>query len=232
MTNPGGKAARITYRAAITQSVLCFVVAAAAIYLSPRMNSLARPLKLSVGDANELGRHFITPVIVLSVFGAVGLLARFRRDAGLCFAIFAIFPVLLFTLNLGAIQVVFNIKSARLLAQQIPPLTPETELAFLECFPNGLPFYLNRTATLLTRDGGEITSSSNYILFCLKKETNWPTNLVPINEFDHWLAGRQNRVYLLARSNDRARLEAVAEIQKTHIQQLTPLYVGVLVPAP
>jgi 4-amino-4-deoxy-L-arabinose transferase-like glycosyltransferase len=232
MANPGGKAARITYRASVTQAVLCFVVAAAAIYLSPRMNSLARPLKLSVADANELGRHFITPVIVLSVFGVAGLLARFRRDAGLCFASFAIFPVLLFTLNLGVIQAVFNIKSARLLAQQIPPLPPETELVFLECFPNGLPFYLNRTATLLTRDGGEITSSSNYILFCLKKETNWPTNLVPVAEFDHWLAGRQNQVYLLARSSDRARLEDVAEIQETNIQQLTPLYVGVLVPAP
>jgi 4-amino-4-deoxy-L-arabinose transferase-like glycosyltransferase len=232
MASPGGKAARIVCRGAITLAVLCFLVAAVAIYLSPRMNSLAKPLRLPVEDAAELGRHFITPIILLSVVGVLGLLVRFRRDAGLCFVIFAVFPVLLFTLNLGAIQVVFNIKSARQLAQQMPPLPPKTGLAFLECFPNGLPFYLNRTATLFTKDGSEITSSSNYILFRLKNDPKWPTNLVPVAEFDHWLAARKQPVYLLAHASDQARLEAVAGIQKTNLQQLTPQYVGVLLPAP
>jgi 4-amino-4-deoxy-L-arabinose transferase-like glycosyltransferase len=232
MTNPEGKAARIACRAAITLAVLCFVVAAAAIYLSPRMSSLAKPMRLPVEDADELGRHFMTPIILLSVFGVLGLLARFRHDVGFCFVIFAVFPLLLFTLNLGAIEVVFNVKSARQLAEKIPALPPETGLAFLQCFPNGLPFYLNRAATLLTKDGSEITSSSNYILFRLKNEPNWPTNLVPVTEFDHWLAGRKHPVYLLANSNQRFQLEAVAGNQKTNIQQLTPLYVGVLLPAP
>jgi hypothetical protein len=232
MTKPDGKAARIAGRAAITLAVLCFVVAIAAIYLSPRMNLLAKPLRLSVEDAEELGRHFITPIILLSVFSVLGLLARFRRDIGLCFVISAIFPLLLFTLNLGAIEVVFNIKSARQLAQQMPPLPPDTGLAFLECFPNGLPFYRNRTATLLTKDGSEITSSSNYILFRLKNEPNWPTNLVPAAKLNDWLAGRKRPVYLLARSSDQTRLETVAGIQKTNIQHLTPQYVGVLLPAP
>jgi 4-amino-4-deoxy-L-arabinose transferase-like glycosyltransferase len=231
LTNPDGKAAKIICRAAITLAVLCFVVAIAAVILSTRMGSLAKPLGLSIADAEELGRHFITPIILLSVFAVLGLLARFRRNIGICFVIFAIFPLLLFTLNLGAIEVVFNIKSARELAQQMPPLPPDTELAFLECFPNGLPFYLNRTATLLTKDGSEITSSSNYILFRLKNDPNWPTNLVSVMEFDHWLAGRKHPVYLLAHSSERARLETVAGIQKTNIQQLTPLYVGVLSPA-
>jgi uncharacterized membrane protein len=232
MANPDGKSARIICRAAITLAVLCFLVAAAAIYLSPRMALLAKPLRLPAEEAAELGRHFTTPIILLSVFGVLGLLARFRRDAGLCFVIFAVFPVLLFTLNLGAIEVVFNFKSARLLARQMPPLPPETDLVFLECFPNGLPFYLNRTATLVTSDGGEITSSSNYILFRLKNDPHWPTNLVPVTEFDHWLAGRKHPVYLLANSNRSFQLEAVAGIQKTNLQQLTPQYVGVLLPAP
>ena len=232
MANPAGKAARIICRAAVTLAVLCFIVAAAAIYLSPRMASLAKPMRLPVEDANALGKHFITPIILLFVVGVLGLLARFRRDAGLCFALFAVFPLLLFTLNLGAIEIVFNFKSARQLAQKIPALPPDTGLAFLECFPNGLPFYLNRTATLLTRDGGEITSSSNYILFRLKNDPNWPTNLVPVTEFDHWLAARKHPVYILAHSNEQFRLEAVAGVQKTNIQQLTPQYVGVLLPAP
>ncbi len=90
----------------------------------------------------------------------------------------------------------------------------------------------SRTATLFTKDGSEITSSSNYILFRLKNDPNWPTNLVPVAEFDHWLAARKHLVYLLARASEQARLEAVAGIQKTNIQQLTPQYVGVLLPAP
>jgi hypothetical protein len=111
-------------------------------------------------------------------------------------------------------------------------LPPQTELAFLECFPNGLPFYLNRTATLITKDGSELTSSSNYILFRLQNETNWPANLMAATNFDQWISQRAHPVYLLARSNYRFRLETVAGIQKTNIQQLTPLYVGVLLPAP
>jgi len=232
IANPDSKAARITGRAAITLTVLCFAVAAAAIHLSPRMALLAKPMRLPVEDAVELGRHFLTPIILLSVVGVLGLLAQFRRDAGFCFVIFAVFPLLLFTLNLGAIQVVFNIKSARQLSQQMSPLPPDTKLAFLECFPNGLPFYLDRTATLITADGSEITSSSNYILFRLKNDPNWPTNLVPVSKLNDWLAARKHSVYFLAHSNDRARLEAVAGIQKTNLQQLTPQYVGVLLPAP
>ncbi len=231
MANPGGKAARIVGRAAITLAILCFAVAMAAIYLSPRMSLLAKPMRLPVAAAEELGRHFLTPIILLLVFAGLGLLARFRRHPGLCFACFAVFPLLLFTLNLGAIKVVFDFKSSRQLAQQIPGLTPQTELVFLECFPNGLPFYLNRTATLITRDGSELTSSSNYILFRLKNDPAWPSNLMPATNFDQWISQRPHPVYLLAPANSRSRLEAVAGIQKTNIQQLTPLYVGVLLPA-
>jgi 4-amino-4-deoxy-L-arabinose transferase-like glycosyltransferase len=232
MANPGGKAARIVGRAAITLTVLCFVVAIAAVILSTRMESLAKPLGLSFADAGELGRHLITPVILLSVFAVLGLLVRFRRDTGLCFAVFAIFPLLLFTLNFGAIEVLFDIKSARQLAQQIPPLPPETRLAFFRCFPSGLPFYLNRTATLITKDGSELTSSSNYILFRLKNDPAWPANLVPVTNFDQWISRRTQPVYLLAHTNARVQLENVAGIQKTNIQQLTPLYIGILLPAP
>ena len=232
LANPGGKASRIIGRAGITLAVLCCLVAIAAFILSTRMGSLAKPLGLSVDDAKELGQHFLTPIILLSVFAVLGLLVRLRRDAGFCFVSFAIFPLLLFTLNLGAIQVVFNVKSARQMAEQIPALSPETELAFLECFPSGLPFYLNRTARLFTKDGNEITSASNYILFRLKHEPQWPTNLVPVTNFDQWISQRTHQVYLVVRERNRPRLEAIAGIQKTNIQQLTPYYIGALLPAP
>jgi 4-amino-4-deoxy-L-arabinose transferase-like glycosyltransferase len=230
MVNPGGKAARITGRAAITFAVLCVLVAGAAIYLSSRMDSLAKPLSLPVADVEELGRSFTTAIILLLVFAVLGLLARFRRDARLGFIVFAVFPLLLFTLNFGAIEVVFNVKSARQLAQKIPALPPQTQMVFLECFPNGLPFYLDRTATLVTKDGNELTS--NYILFSLKHDPEWPTNLVASTNFDSWILRQTHPVYLVALENDRPRLNAIVGVQKTDIQSLTPPYIGVLLSAP
>jgi len=232
MGNPDGKAARIVGRAAITLAVLCVIVSAAAMVLSPRMGSLAKPLDLTVADAEELSRHFVTPVILCSVFAVLGLLARFRRDAGFTFVCFGLFPVLLFTTNFGAIEVIFNINSSRQLSQKIPALPPETRLVFLECFPSGLPFYLNRTATLFTKDGREITSASNYILFRLNHDPQWPANLVPLTNFDQWISQRNGQVYLITRKSNRPRLEAIPGVQPTDIQTLPSPYLGVLLTAP
>jgi hypothetical protein len=230
LANPGGKAARIICRAAITLAVLCFAVAIAAIVLSTRMNSLAKPLGLSIAEAGELSRHFITPIVLLFAFAILGLWAHFRRDAGLCFVGFAIFPVLLFTLNFGAIEIIFNGKSARAVAQKIPALPPQTEVTCLECFPVGLPFYLGHTITLVTADGHELMS--NYIVYRLKNETNWPANLVTVANFPQWVLQRSHPVYLLAREKDRPKLEAIAGVQATDIQPLASSYIGVLLAAP
>ncbi len=232
MANPNGKAARIIFRSAITFTILCLLVMTTAIVLAPRMGSLAKPLGLPQATAEDLGHHFFIPIILLAGFAALGLLARSRRDAGLCFVIFAVFPPLLFGLNLNAIETVFNYKSARPLAQKIQALPPETKLAFLECFPNGLPFYLNRTATLFTKDGRELTSSSNYILYRLKNDPAWPANLVAVTNFDHWIAARSNQVYLVAREKDRPKLEAIQGVQPADIQPFTPQYLGVLLKVP
>ena len=63
LANPGGKAARITRRAAVTLAVLCFVVALAAIYLSSRMSCWRDRLGFPVAEAARFGPHFITPII-------------------------------------------------------------------------------------------------------------------------------------------------------------------------
>lgn len=232
MANPEGKAARIAGRAAITLAVLCFLIAGAALFLSTRMSLLAKPVGLTVADAEELGGHFFPAVILLTVFAVLGLLARFRRAAGFTFVCFALFPVLLFTTNFRVIEVIFNINSARQMAQQIPALPPETPLVFLECFPSGLPFYLNRTATLFTKDGREITSASNYILFRLKNDPQWPTNLVSVTNFDQWISQRRSPAYLITRRINRPVLEAIPGVQPADIQTLPSPYLGVLLTAP
>lgn len=230
MNHRDGKAARIVGRAAITLAVLSLLVAAAAVFLQPRMGLLARPLGLSVADAEALGRQFIIPMILLPLCAGLSLLVRYSQARRLGFVVFAVFPLLVLTLNLKAIGTVFDIKSARTLAAQIPPLPPGTKLTCWECFPAGLPFYLDRTTTVITRDGKELTS--NYILFQLKHASTWPTNLVPLAAGEQWVENRKVPVYLIAHTGKRPLLETLAGTQKTNIQQLTPQYLGVLLPTP
>lgn len=230
LAQPGGKPARIIRHAAIAFAVLGLIVVIAAIFLSSRTSMLARPMGVTEADAARLEPQFTTAAIMLLLFVAFAFVAVWRRSVGLCFVCFASFPLLLVSVNYGMINVVFNAKSARTLAHQIPTLSPDTQLACLECFPNGLAFYLGRTATVITKDGNELTS--NYILFRLKSGQTWPSNLVTVSDFDHWLAARKQPLYLVVRQQDRPRLEAIAASRNTAIQQLTPQYVGALLPPP
>jgi 4-amino-4-deoxy-L-arabinose transferase-like glycosyltransferase len=227
MANPGGKAARIIGRTTVVVAILSSVAAIAAFILSTRLGSLAGPLGLSVDEATALGHQFTLPTILLAIFAVLWFQPRLRRKVVACFFTFALFPVVAFTTSLGQIETVFNTKSARQLSQKIPALPPETRLAFLECFPSGLPFYLQRTATLITKDGDELTTASNYILFRLENDPVWPTNLVPLTNLDQWISQRKNPVYLVAREENRAQLEG-AGIRPADIQPLVRPYVGVL----
>ena len=229
LANPDGKAGRIIGRAAITLAILCLVAAGAGILLSQHLAMLAGPMGVQPADTEELGHHLLPAMIFLLAFAGLSGLARLRRDAGLAFFSFALFPVLLFTLNLGAIEPIFNAKSARNLARHLPALSPQTELAFLECYPCGLPFYLGRTATLFTVDGREFTS--NYILFRLKNNPVWPANVLATTNLDRWITQQNHPVYLVARLGYRPQLEALAKTNHTDVRSLTQFYYGVMVPA-
>ena len=109
-------------------------------------------------------------------------------------------------------------KSGRQLARQLSGLPADTELACLECFPNGLPFYLNRTATLISRNGSELTS--NYIISCLEKEPQWPPQIVPVAGLEGWLTSRTNSIYLIVKQSDRSRLESIAAARRATVQPL------------
>ena len=98
LTNPDGRAARISCRSVCWRSFLCFAGVIAVAYLSTRMELLARPLGISVADANQFRQSFHhVSIILLLIFAAFGLLARFRRDASLRFIYFTLFSLLVFT---------------------------------------------------------------------------------------------------------------------------------------
>jgi 4-amino-4-deoxy-L-arabinose transferase-like glycosyltransferase len=221
-----GKPARIARHAVIVFVIVCLAGTATMIFLSSHTQLLARPLGISVDEAAQFKSHITTAIVMLLLFALFALLAVWRKNIKICFACFALFPLLLVNVNYGILDVVFNAKSARILAHEIPALPPQTELACLQCFPSGLTFYLHRTATLITKDGGELTS--NYILFTLKSGRAWPSNLVATSDFDHWLATRNHPVYLVVRQQDRSQLEAIVAGRGISIQQLTPSYVGAL----
>jgi hypothetical protein len=230
LARPEGRAARIAGRGTVGFAGLCVLVAGTALFLSARMIGLARRLGLAEADARALGTHFILLALVLLAFASLAFLAWHRRDAGLAFITFALFPPLLFALNVAAIGVVFESKSARQLAHAMPVLSPQTEVLCWDCFPAGLPFYLQRTVTLATTDGRELTS--NYILYRLRADSHWPAGVIPLQAVEQRVVTRDHPVYLLAHAVDRGQVEALAGIQKTNIQPLTPAYVGVLLPAP
>jgi len=168
--------------------------------------------------------------ILLAVVGIVALLARWRRNSLACFLCLAIFSPLLITVNLRALEIVFDAKSGRRIAGQLAALSPETELACLECFPNGLPFYLRRTATLISRDGGEL--KSNYIISTLEKAREWPRQIVRRSDFESWLASRKSPVYLIVRQEERDKLEKLAGPSGAAVQTLSSQFYGAQLPAP
>ncbi len=227
---PESRPGRLVTRATAMFGVACLLVAVVAVAGTPQAGVLAEPLGIPVGDAEHLGQRAAPLIVLVVVFGAFAWLARWRRSPSLCFVCLALFPPLVAIVGLGAWDVIFDAKSGRRLAGQLSALPAETELACLECFPNGLPFYLNRTATLISQDGGELTS--NYILYSMKSHSQPPRQIVPLADFEGWLASRKTPVYLIARQSNRDKLETIAASRSAHVQPLSPAYLGAQLPAP
>jgi 4-amino-4-deoxy-L-arabinose transferase-like glycosyltransferase len=227
---PEGRLARLVQRATTAFVGLCGLAAAAVALGVLQWPSAVKRLRIPAADAEQLSRAAMPLMLVLVGFGLFGLLARYRRSVLLCFFCLALFPPLCVITNVGALEVVFDAKSGRRIADKLSTLPPETEIACLECFPNGLPFYLGRTATLISRDGGELTS--NYILSTLEKTAQWPKQIVRVSEFDAWLASRKSPVCLIVRQEDRDKLETIAKARNATVQVLSPLYWGAQLPPP
>jgi hypothetical protein len=227
---PASRMARVVQRATVAFAVLCCLVVVIVAAGALEWPSLIQKLRISQADAGQL-RHATMPLLlVLGGFALFGLVARYKRNVLLCFLCLAIFPPVLVNTNIGALQVVFDAKSGRRLADQLTGLPPQTEIACLECFPNGLLFYLGRTATLISRDGDELTS--NYIISSLKKSSRWPKQIVRLSDFDTWLTSRTTPVWLIARREARDKLETIAAARHATVQPLSPDFLGARLPVP
>ena len=227
---PDGKAARILARGTAVFALLCLVTAMVAALGVSQAHLLARPLRMSVVEAKQLGQWAMPLALLLAGFGAFAMLARWRHSATLCMLCLAAFPPLLVQLNVGVLEVVFDAKSGRRIAGDLSAIPVRTELACLECFPNGLPFYLSRTATLISRDGHELTS--NYIISFLEKARHWPQQIVPLADLDSWLASRKAPVCLIVRPEDRERVKHLVAARDATLQSLPSGFLVAQLPAP
>jgi 4-amino-4-deoxy-L-arabinose transferase-like glycosyltransferase len=232
--NPGGRAARLVRQATLAFAALCLVLAAVVLLGTPKVAMLAEPLHISATDAQKLTACSTPLMATLAVFGALGVIARGSNNAGLCFLSLALFPPAFLAVNLGIPAVIFEARASRQMARQFPSLPPNTEMASLACYPNGLSFYLGRTMTVFTADGNELTS--NYILFDLQKRTRnnapWPRNLNDFRELTTWLTSRKAPAFLIVPQQNREQAGAILGIRGATVHELSPDYFGVLLPTP
>jgi len=223
-----GPAARIVFRSLV---LLGLLNAAVAGFLALEVFNPGAYERLFGFRSTELKRVSVlfVPALGMSLFLALTAgVARWRRDVRLAFATFLVLPFALLTVGFGGLKQYSEASSARALAARISDLPAQTEVACLESFPCGLPFYLRRYVTVVTGNGAELTS--NYILFTLKKVKPWPTVLVPLAERDHWLATRDSAVFLLANRSSRLTLGTVAAERKAEVTELTPGWWGAFLP--
>jgi hypothetical protein len=167
-------------------------------------------------------------MVVLGLIGAFGVVAFRRRNLPYCFLCLTLFPLASGLSFFAAFSVIFEGRSARRLAEGFAALPATTEVACLECFPSGLPFYLHRTLTLFSRTGDELTS--NYITYSIGKTGKWPEKIVPVSELDNWLSSHKGSVYLIAPVGRREQLMAVANVAGTDLHTLSCGYLGVSLP--
>ena len=226
---PAGQPAQVLVRATKAFGLLAGLAVLVVLIGSGQIERLAKPLRMTVEDLHLLSRGLLPLTLVVAAFGLLALLASYRRNVALCFLCLAAFAPLLIHLNVGMLDVVFDAKSGRRIAAQISSLPGKPELACLECFPNGLPFYLGRTATLISRDGHELTS--NYIISCLERDSRWPQQIVSLTDFPTWLESRRKPVYLIMREEDRDKAVSIAEARGARFQPLGSRLLGVEIPA-
>lgn len=174
---------------------------------------------------------------LLWTFAAVAILAavhvvlsRHKRLVGARTAVipFVLLPLSLVSIVFGGVRRYAEARSAHPLASRITTLAPGTDVACLECLPTGLPFYLERPVTVISRDGRETTS--NYIVFSLSRARQWPPVIVPLAARDQWLAAREQPIYLVAGAGRRASLDSLAGLVGTRSAEITRGWWGVLLP--
>ena len=224
-----GRAARLVLRGTVMLAVVSAAGAALLATSVVRPGTMERLLRIRGEEFTWLIPVYARVMGGLILIALTAALARWLGNLRVAFAAFLLLPLVVLTVGFRGITLYADAKSFRTLADVIPKLSPDTEIVCLQCFPEGLPFYLKRFVTVVSDSGKEFTS--NYIIFMLSKVKPWPENVVPLAERDRWLAARDHPVYLIARKNTREALESIAAARGATVTELEPGWWGALLPA-
>jgi hypothetical protein len=168
--------------------------------------------------------------VALVVLGVTTATARVLRSCRVAFMGFLLFLPVTMVAGRRELRAYADSVSSRPLAEQIEVENPGGDVAMLECFSTGLPFYLDRPVFLVSRDGAETTS--NYIAHLVATtpdEQNWPPTIIAPDRFAAWLAGRTAPVFVLARTDRSADLVALAASHGATVEAIEPGWFGALI---
>jgi len=226
LKNPNGEAQRLVFRGLLFLTLLS-ITFAAFLSLDTLLPGAYPRMGLHTSEFNRLTVLFGPSTCVFLAVALMAALAFWRRDIRIAFATFLLLPMLLLTVDFKPLLSYSEASSSRQIARNIPSLPPDTAVVCFECFPCGLPFYLKQSVVVVSKDGSELTS--NYVTFTLKKTTNWPEVVIPLADWEHWLATRNQSIFLLADRNSHNALDALALEKKTDVRELAPGWWGALI---
>ncbi len=223
-----GTATGTVARGAAALAVIAAGIAVLAGLQAAHPGFLQRAFHIRSREFDRLDAVFLPAAISLGAVALAAAGAAATRRAPAAFAAFLLFPLSLVTVTFGGLRDYAEASSSRTLAARLPALPANTELACLECYPNGLSFYLGRTMTVITRDGGELTS--NYVRYTLRRPGPWPDGVVRREDRDRWLDAQARPVYLMARSRRRDVLDTIAARRGAPVDEIVPGWYGALLP--
>ncbi len=207
----GGKAeANTVGHGSLYLSILSviFGVALIVVYISPELiDTWLRHIR---NPAVVKSFHsLILPLIFLSAGTAIlATIGTVYSNIKAALSAFLLFPLFIPSLILPHVSPILSHRSDRSLAAEVSRLSRGAEVACFRCFPNGLPFYLERTVTLFTgRRGSEM--NSNYISFYLSRTAVWPQHIRSTKDFKPWLTTLCKPVFLIVEGSQKQQLDAI-----------------------
>ncbi len=202
-----------------------FVVALFTVYIKPEMiNPYLRHIHNPAVSStfHSLIMPLIFLFIAIAFFGMVGAISRNTKATLIAFLLF---PLFIPSMLLPRIVPILSNRSDRSLAAKIFHISRGAEVACFRCFPEGIPFYLERKIMLFTSSKGS-EMRSNYIPFYLSKTSMWPPHIRKVKDFRSWLINHRKPVFLIVETSQKPQLGALMGKYRKPMQYLRRDYWG------
>ena len=226
MTNPRGAARRVVRNAT---GALGGITLGASLAICFFGDAIVKMIRTNPDiDPARIQAAWLPLLVMTSTVASVAMAGWWLRKPAWGAAAFGLFPMLLVTLGGDVFLAVYDSRSARKMALTMPRFSDETQIVFYRCMPVGLPFYLGRTGTLVTKDGGEL--ASNYVKYNLARHPERPPGIVDVDQFTVWFQQVRTPVYLVVQRHDEPWLKELASSRGATVQGFFQGYYGALIP--